>query len=77
MHLVDQIKAKARTSLQTVVLPEGYDDRMIQAAGRIVADGLANIVLLGSEAALQAKASELGVSSDLDDSRSNRGLSAG
>jgi len=61
MHLVDQIKAKARTSLQTVVLPEGYDDRMIQAAGQIVADGLANIVLLGNEASLQAKASELGV----------------
>ena len=29
MHLVDQIKAKARQNLQTVVLPEGYDDRMV------------------------------------------------
>jgi phosphate acetyltransferase len=62
MHLVDQIKAKARTNLQTVVLPEGYDDRMIQAAGQIVADGLANIVLLGNEQTLQGKADELGVS---------------
>lgn len=64
MHLVDQIKAKARTSLQTVVLPEGYDDRMVQAAGQIVADGLANIVLLGNPEALQAKAAELNVSLD-------------
>jgi len=64
MHLVDQIKAKARTNQQTVVLPEGYDDRMVQAAGKIVADGLANIVLLGNEATLQAKAAELGVSLD-------------
>ena len=64
MHLVDQIKAKARTNLQTVVLPEGYDDRMIQAAGQIVADGLANIVLLGNEQTLQGKADELGVSLD-------------
>nr|WP_320115283.1 phosphate acetyltransferase [uncultured Desulfuromonas sp.] len=64
MHLVDQIKAKARTNLQTVVLPEGYDDRMIQAAGLIVADDLANIVLLGNEATLQAKAAELGVTLD-------------
>ena len=47
MHLVDQIKAKARQSLQTVVLPEGYDDRMVQAAGQVVADGLARVVLLG------------------------------
>ena len=64
MHLVDQIKAKAKENLQTVVLPEGYDDRMIQAAGQIVADGLANIVLLGDPAALQAKANELGCSLD-------------
>lgn len=62
MHLVDQIKAKARQSLQTVVLPEGYDDRMVQAAGQIVADGLAQVVLLGNAAALEAKARELGAS---------------
>jgi len=62
MHLVDQIKAKARKNLQTVVLPEGYDDRMIQAAGQIVADGLAKVVLLGNPVTLQAKAKELGCS---------------
>ena len=27
MHLVDQIKEKAKKNLQTVVLPESYDDR--------------------------------------------------
>jgi phosphate acetyltransferase len=62
MHLVDQIKGKARRSLQTVVLPEGYDDRMVQAAGRIVKDGLAKVVLLGNAEALRAKAGELGAS---------------
>jgi len=64
MHLVDQIKANARKSLQTVVLPEGYDDRMVQASGQIVADGLAKVVLLGDPAKLQAKAKELGCSLD-------------
>jgi phosphate acetyltransferase len=64
MHLVDQIKEKARKNLQTVVLPEGYDDRMVQAAGRIVKDGLARVVLLGDPAILQAKAKELGASLD-------------
>ncbi|MDY0189568.1 MAG: phosphate acetyltransferase [Desulfuromonas sp.] len=62
MHLVEQIKTKARADKQTVVLPEGYDDRMIEAAGQIVADGLANVVLLGDPAVLQAKAGELQVS---------------
>ena len=53
MHLVDQIKSKARVDLQTVVLPEGYDDRMIEASARIVADKLANIVLLGDPVSAQ------------------------
>mgnify|MGYP001277187575 CR=1 FL=1 len=64
MHLVDQIKTKARTNTQTVVLPESYDDRMIEAAAQIVGDNLAKVVLLGDPAALKAKALELGVSLD-------------
>jgi len=64
MHLVDQIKSKARQNLQTVVLPEGYDDRMIQASELIVNDGLAKVVLLGDPAGLRARASELGVKLD-------------
>ncbi|PLX78019.1 MAG: phosphate acetyltransferase [Desulfuromonas sp.] len=64
MHLVDQIKAKARTSLQAVVLPESYDDRMIQAAELIVKDQLAKPVLLGDPAVIATKATELGVALD-------------
>ncbi|MEJ2471878.1 MAG: phosphate acetyltransferase [Desulfuromonadales bacterium] len=61
MHLVDQIKTKARTSPQTVVLPESYDDRMIQAAEQITKDHLAKVVLLGDPAILEPKAADLGV----------------
>ncbi len=64
MQLVDQIKAKARADLQTVVLPEGYDDRMIEAAAKIAGDNLARVVLLGKPVELKAKASTLGVSLD-------------
>lgn len=62
MHLVEQIKQKAKSDKQTVVLPEGYDDRMVEAAVQIVAEGLATPVLLGNEAKLSAKAAELSVS---------------
>jgi phosphate acetyltransferase len=62
MHLVDQIKAKARKNLQTVVLPEGYDDRMIEASALIVGDQLAKVILLGNVDALNAKAVDMGVS---------------
>ncbi len=62
MQLVEEIKAKARGNLQTVVLPEGYDERMVQAAGRIVQEKLARVVLLGKTQDLQAKARDLGTS---------------
>jgi phosphate acetyltransferase len=64
MHLIDQIKAKARQSLQVIVLPESYDDRMVQAAQDIVKDSLAKVVLLGNPDTLNAKAKKLGVSLD-------------
>src|SRR6056297_3182871 len=64
MHLVDQIKAKARADQRRVVLPESYDDRMIEAAARIAADGLAHVILLGNDQALHDKGKQL--NADLD-----------
>jgi len=61
MHLVDQIKAKAQKNLQTVVLPESYDERMLFAAQKIVEQGLAKIVILGNPAEVQATAAAKGV----------------
>ena len=61
MHLVDQIKEKARKNLQTVVLPESYDERMLFAAEKIVKEGLAKIVILGDLAKIQADASARGI----------------
>ncbi|RNC66332.1 MAG: phosphate acetyltransferase [Desulfuromonadales bacterium] len=59
MHLVEQIKAKARKSLQTIVLPESYDDRMYVAAQQIVEQGLAKVVMLGNPDELIRKAADL------------------
>lgn len=61
MHLMEQIKAKARKNLQTVVLPESYDERMLFAAQKIVEQGLAKIVLLGNQAEVSAAAQAKGV----------------
>ena len=62
MHLVDQIKEKARKNLQTVVLPESYDERMLFAAEKIVKEGLAKIVILGDPVKILAEAAAKGVS---------------
>jgi phosphate acetyltransferase len=60
MGLMDQIKAKARNKLQTIVLPESYDDRMYAAAQQIVEQGLAKVVMLGNADAIAKKAADLG-----------------
>jgi phosphate acetyltransferase len=56
MHLIDQIKAKAKSNLQTVVLPESYDERMLHAAEKITEQGLAKIVILGNPDKVKADA---------------------
>ena len=61
MHLIDQIKIKAKGNLQTVVLPESYDERMLFAAQKITEQGLAKIVILGNPDEIQASAAEKGV----------------
>ena len=50
MHLVDQIKEKAKKSLQTVVLPESYDERMLLRPRRSSRRGWLRIVILGDPA---------------------------
>src|SRR6266568_1969649 len=62
MHLVEQIKAKAKKNLQTVVLPESYDERMLFAAQKIVEQGLAKIVILGNPDQVKKAAIAKGVS---------------
>lgn len=64
MDLIAQIKQNARRQLQTIVLPESYDDRMLLAADRITADGLARIVLPGDPEALRARAEAIGANLD-------------
>ena len=64
MHLVDQIKAKARKNLQTVVLPESYDERMLFAAEKIVKEGLARIVILGDPATIRTSANAHGLAQE-------------
>ena len=38
--LMDQIKAKAKADKKRILLPEGTEERTVQAAAKIVAEGL-------------------------------------
>ena len=61
MTLIDSIIARAKSNPQRIVLPESLEDRTITAADRALADGLAEIILIGNPEAIHAKAAELGL----------------
>ncbi|MBR2948464.1 MAG: phosphate acetyltransferase [Lachnospiraceae bacterium] len=49
MSFIDIIKDKARADKKTIVLPETTDKRTLIAASHIVAEGIADIVMVGNE----------------------------
>jgi phosphate acetyltransferase len=59
MGLFDKLTAKARANRQRIVLPEGTEPRTLLAADRILADGLAEIILIGDPAEINRMAVEL------------------
>ncbi|MBV7271956.1 phosphate acetyltransferase [Clostridiaceae bacterium UIB06] len=60
--LIEKVWAKAQADKKTIVLPEGEEERTLQACGKIMENGLANLILVGSEKAIREKAAGLGVS---------------
>lgn len=61
---VDDMIEKAKEGFKTIVLPEGEDDRVIEAVGVIVKEKIAKVILLGDIETIQAKMKERGISSD-------------
>ncbi|WP_054812374.1 phosphate acetyltransferase [Nocardia arizonensis] len=51
----------AREDRKRIVLPEGGDDRVLRAAGRVLQRRIADLVILGDETSVRARAAELGV----------------
>ncbi len=49
MSLLDEIKSKAASLKKTIVLCEGEDKRVVEAAAKITEEGIAKIVLIGNE----------------------------
>jgi phosphate acetyltransferase len=56
-----QLLDQARANRKRIVLPEGDDDRILKAAGRLLQRGVAELTILGEEARVRARAAELGV----------------
>lgn len=52
MGFIDTIKARAKADIKTIVLPETEDRRTYEAVATILKEGIANVILVGSEAAV-------------------------
>ncbi len=55
------ILERARSDRKRIVLPEGSDDRILQAAGTLLRRAVVDLTILGEEADVRARASGLGV----------------
>lgn len=61
MDLINQIIARAQADKQRIVLPEGTEERTIKAADRLIADQVADIILIGNNDEITGLASKLGL----------------
>jgi len=61
MDILSVTKDMARTAKRTVVLPEGTEDRVVQAARRLVDEEIAGVILLGKEKEIRNLAKKHGL----------------
>lgn len=58
MNIVEEIKARAYRNNRTIILPEGEEERTIEAATIILREKIARLILLGDINTIKAKATE-------------------
>ena len=61
MDLLSQIVARAKANKQRIVLPEAEEERTLRAADRVLAEDIADLILLGNTEKVHALAKECGL----------------
>ena len=56
MDLVQQIIERAKSNKQRIVLPEATEERTLRAADRVLADDIADLILIGNPDEIHALA---------------------
>ena len=59
--IIDEIVERAKANRQRIVLPEGTEERTLKAANQILTDGVADLIILGNPAEIDACAKEWGL----------------
>ena len=60
MSFIEDVKAKAKARMKTIVLPEAEDKRTLEAAQQIKKEGFANLILLGNKETVEKDARNYG-----------------
>ena len=61
MSLMNQIVERAKANKQRIVLPEGTEERTLKAANQLLADEVANLILIGNPDEIMGLAKEWGL----------------
>jgi len=61
MSIVDDIVARAKANRQRIVLPEGNEERTLKAADRVLADGVADLIIIGDPNEIKDLAKQWGL----------------
>ena len=61
MDLISEIVARAKANKQRIVLPEGTEERTLKAADQVLADGVAELILIGNPDEIKALAEKFGL----------------
>ncbi len=61
MDLVQQIIERAKNNRQRIVLPEAEEERTLKAADMVLRDGIADLILIGNPAKVEAMCKEYGL----------------
>ena len=61
MSLLDQIVARAKADKQRIVLPEAEEERTLKAADKVLANDLADLILIGNPENIKKEATEWGL----------------
>ena len=60
MGFIDVIKNRAKANVKTIVLPETEDMRTLEAADKVLKEGIAKLILIGNEEKVKKSAAEGG-----------------
>ena len=61
MNLLEQIVARAKANKQRIVLPEAEEERTLKAADKVLADDIAELILIGNPDNIKKLAAEWGL----------------